>query len=155
MSSILQIFGFWRFVRARSRPYCRVFGRPVAHFVAIFALFLMETLPKPQNPEKASKISEFCKFLDFSWKFQSLGGFVKFFNVFFAFCKIFEAQRWKKCLKSGQKSENLRKKSEKRTKSAKSGVYWTWCVLCNAGYLFFDLAAAVIIQELRLLPPTL
>ena len=36
--------GFWEFVRARSRPYQRVFKRPVRHFAAFFVLFLMRWL---------------------------------------------------------------------------------------------------------------
>ena len=35
---------FWEFVRARSRPYRRVFRRPIRHFAAFFVLFLMRWL---------------------------------------------------------------------------------------------------------------
>ena len=38
------ILRFLKFVRARSRPYRRVFGRPIRHFAAFFVLFLMSWL---------------------------------------------------------------------------------------------------------------
>ena len=61
-----------RFVRARSRPYRRIFGRPVAHFSAFFALFLVKTLPKPQKCEKVIKISIFRIFLNSLMQFPKI-----------------------------------------------------------------------------------
>ena len=53
-----------RFVRARSRPYRRIFGRPVPHFSAFFVLFLMRTFPKPKKCEKVIKKQIFRIFLN-------------------------------------------------------------------------------------------
>ena len=116
MRSKLRFFDFLRFVRPRSRPYRRVFGRPIAHFAAFFALFPMETLPKPQNLENAFKILLFAIFLIFSRKsciFQIFFKSFQFFLLFARFSKPRDAENAKnldKNLKNYEKNpKNVQK----------------------------------------------
>ena len=60
--------GFGEFVRARSRPYRRVFRRPIRHFAAFFVLFLMRWLKfvkkvvaMPEIHEKVVAMAEIPK----------------------------------------------------------------------------------------------